>query len=326
MSDDSSGVRRFGLHARPDLEEARAATERARRYLEAAGAQALGLDQVLAGQRVEALLSFGGDGTLLHTARLMAPLGIPVLGINFGRVGYLCEVSEERLEDALDRLLARNYSLDQRSMVRGRVFRGADETWWSDALNEILIGGTNRTLTLDVTIDGHFFGTIRGDGIIVATRTGSTAYAFSAGGSILLLEAMVLVASNALFASSIRSLVLPLGSTVRICNRTRVARPYVIADGQHDHTIDEDQHVDISRSPLSASLVNLGLISPVEKLGQGFYEQLKAGIRPRTETPRDPGTARPPCREGGKAPAPEGASDSLRQAPGPGQEGGRPTR
>jgi NAD kinase len=91
--------------------------------------------------------------------------------------------------------------------------------------------------------------------------------------TILLLDAMILVASNAVFASSMRSVVLPIESTVRVRNRTRVASPYVITDGQIDYQIQRDMVVEFTRSPVRALLVDLGLESPVEKLSRGFEEQ-----------------------------------------------------
>lgn len=267
-------TQRFGLHTRRTDRTAQDAMVRARQALTAGGATVLGLQPILDGERVDALLSFGGDGSLLHAARLMAPLGIPVLGVNYGRVGYLCAVDERGLDEALQRLVAGSYGLDRRSMVRCRVFHDGELVWQADALNEFFVGGSNRTLILEITIDGETFGTIRGDGVILATRTGSTAYAFSAGGSVLLVDALILVASNAVFSSAIRSVVLPTSSVVRIRNRTLVARPYVIADGQKDYQINQDTEVEISLSPTPALLVDLGLKSDVQTLHQGFHEMM----------------------------------------------------
>lgn len=266
--------RRFALHTRRTDRPAHDAMARARETLTSAGCSVLTLQQILDGERVDALLSFGGDGTLLHAARLMAPLEIPVLGVNYGRVGYLCAVDENGLDVALERLVRGEYGLERRSMVRARVFHDGELVWQADALNEFFVGGSNRTLTLDVTIDSDAFGTIRGDGVILSTRTGSTAYAFSAGGAVLLVDALIMVASNAVFSSAIKSVVLPTTSVVRIRNRTLVARPYVIADGQKDYQINQDTEVEIGLSPTPALLVDLGLHSQVQTLRQGFQEMM----------------------------------------------------
>lgn len=271
--ENATPPRRIGLFCRAGDPAARQALRRASEFLKRAGVEVRTPEQVQAREPVDACLSFGGDGTLLHLARLMAPMRVPVLGVNFGRIGYLCAVSEEGLEEALRRIAEGRFQIDRRTMVRATVYQDGARIWEQDALNEVLVGGSTRTLTLEVSIDGERFGTLRGDGIIVASRTGSTAYAFSAGGSILMLDALVLVASNAVFSSSIRSLVLPLSSTVRIANRTRVADPYVITDGQIDFRIGRDTEVEVTRSPLPALLIDLGLESPVEKLSRGFAEQ-----------------------------------------------------
>ncbi len=266
--------RRFGLHTRRSEASTLQAMSRARQTLVASGASVFDLQPILDGQPVDALLSFGGDGSLLHAARLMAPLGIPVLGVNYGRVGYLCAVDENGLDQALERLVQGAYGLEQRSMLRGRVFHEGELVWQADALNEFFVGGSNRTLHLELTIDGEAFGTVRGDGVILATRTGSTAYAFSAGGPVLLVDALALVASNAVFSSAIRSVVLPTSSQVRIRNRTLVARPFVIADGQKDYQIGQDTEVELGLSPTPALLVDLGLKPQVQTLHQGFREMM----------------------------------------------------
>ncbi len=270
---EAQGAKRFGLTYRLKNEAALKACEAARQRLEAQGVETYTLDEVVEGAEADVFLSFGGDGTLLHAARLMAPRGIPVLGINLGRVGYLCALEESGVEPALEKLLTGRYQLDSRSMVRARVVHRREQLWQVDALNDVLVGGSTRTVTLEVHIDGELLGTLRGDGIIAATRTGSTAYALSAGGSVLLEDSLVLVASNALFSSFFRSLVVRLDATVRVVNRTEVARPYVIADGQKDYQIEDGTEVEIRRSPVSALLVDLGLESPVARLRRGHQER-----------------------------------------------------
>ncbi|MBI3924994.1 MAG: NAD(+)/NADH kinase [Armatimonadetes bacterium] len=266
-------IRRCGLTFREDREEAIRACGHARALLESAGTEVFNLEQVLDGEPVDAVLSFGGDGTLLHTARLMAPRAIPVLGVNFGRVGYLCAVSEQQLAEAIDILLRGAYRLDQRAMLRGVVSNRREEVWQVDALNEILVGGSNRTLTLELTIDGEHLGTIIGDGVIVATRTGSTAYAMSAGGPATMLECTVIVPSNTINSCLMAPAVIPITSEVKIRNLTRVARPYAIADGQKDYQIEHGTEVQIVRSPLTVSFVDPGLVSPAAKLSKSFGER-----------------------------------------------------
>ena len=257
---------RFAIVASESRDSAQKAAEHARERFLKQGAEVFSLEQVLAGQSVDALLSLGGDGTLLHAARLMAPLSVPVLGVNFGRVGYLCTAHEDQLDDAIDVLCGHGFQVDSRDMVRTRVFNRREEVWQVDALNEVLVGGSTRTLTLELSANGEPLGLVRGDGVIVATRTGSSAYAYSAGGPILLMEALVLVASNEIFSSIATPVVLPSSTTLRLANRSRGVRPYVIADGQKDYQIDEGTEIEITTSPIKALLVDPGWVSAVGKL------------------------------------------------------------
>lgn len=224
------------------------------------------MEEVLDGESVDCLVALGGDGTLLHAARLMASSQVPVMGINFGRVGYLCTVSEEQMEKALESLFAGEFEVEERSMIRASVYNRREEVWRVDALNEVLIGGSNRTLTLEIEVNGQALGQIVGDGIIMATRTGSTAYAMSAGGPVVMLESFVLVPSNAISSALLAPTVLPLDSTVCVHNRTKVVRPFVIADGQKDYKILDGTVIEMRRSPLSVRLVDPGLVNSVAKL------------------------------------------------------------
>jgi len=257
---------RFAIIASESRESAQSAADLAKQRFLQHGAEVVTLEQVLGGEEIEALLSLGGDGTLLHAARLMAPRSVPVLGVNFGRLGYLCSAESDQLDAAVDVLCQGGYQVDARDMVRTRVFNRREEVWQVDALNEVLVGGSTRTLTLELWANGEPLGQMRGDGVIVATRTGSSAYAYSAGGPILLMEALLLVASNGISSSIATPAVLPRESNLRIANRTRGVRPYVIADGQKDYQIDEGTEIEIMTSPVKALLVDPGWVSPVGKL------------------------------------------------------------
>lgn len=273
-----SASRCFGMYARrmtPQIEEA---MENTKAILEKAGIKAVDLQTVLSGTNVEVLLAFGGDGTILQAARLMAPLDVPVLGINFGHVGYLCAIKENDIPSAMQLLIDRQYTIDYRTMLQGDVYHDGELVWQSRALNDFQVGGCNRTVNLDITIDGHDFGKVRGDGVIIATKTGSTAYCFSAGGPAMLVDALCLVASNAVFASTIRSLILPTNSKICIKNLTEIARPYVIADGQKDVLISTNSELHITAASCPALLINLGLLSEVETLHRGFQEVMMREI------------------------------------------------
>lgn len=265
--------RSVALYRRKDNPQITQALQRTRRYLEKAGLRVMELNEVGAGREADLVIAFGGDGSLLHAARSLAPHGVPVLGVNFGRIGYLCTVNAQHLEPALEDLLRGRYRLERRNMIQCQVWQEGQLLWQAQALNEVLVGGCNRTVSLEVHIDDIPFGAIRGDGLILATKTGSTAYSFSAGGPVLMIEdALCLVASNAVFSSSIRSLVLPIETHLRLRNLTSGAQPFVVADGQNDLAIAANAEVLLGRSPYRASFIELGHSSPYSDLHRSFQE------------------------------------------------------
>ena len=136
-------------------------------------------------QGIDLALSLGGDGTMLRAVHLAAPLGAPVLGVNLGRLGYLAVIESDRLCDALERFCAGDYAVEERTMLCVTIEGDAPSTHL--ALNEAVLEKTEpgRTVHLAVSIDGQFFNSYVADAIILATPTGSTAYAFSAGGPIV---------------------------------------------------------------------------------------------------------------------------------------------
>ncbi len=154
---------------------------------EAAGLDALGCNRDKFLDGLEVAISLGGDGTMLRAVDLVYDAGVAVLGVNVGQMGYLTEVEPSGLDEALDRLLERQYDVVERMMLQVDVeSRGlARGRWW--ALNEAVLekspGG--RLARVDVSINGAFFTTYAADGVIVATPTGSTAYSFSARGPIV---------------------------------------------------------------------------------------------------------------------------------------------
>ncbi len=155
----------------------------------------------------------GGDGTMLNAARSLAPADVPVLGINLGRLGFLADVSADDMHEHLDAILSGDYQEEQRSLLYTSVIRGGQTVSESDALNDVVIHKWDiaRMIEVDTSIDGRFLNSLRADGLIVSTPTGSTAYALSGGGPILdpALEALVLVP---------------------ICPHTLSNRPVVVSD------------------------------------------------------------------------------------------------
>ena len=148
------------------------------------------------GGQVELIVAVGGDGTMLHAARLAAPHGVPVLGVNRGRLGFLADIGAADVRSRLDEILVGEYVQDRRAMLEAQLIRDSDTHNTCHALNDVVLQKwqTGRMLDFETWIDGRYVNTHGGDGLVIATATGSTAYALSCGGPILYpeLDALVL--------------------------------------------------------------------------------------------------------------------------------------
>jgi NAD+ kinase len=139
------------------------------------------------GAHADAAIVLGGDGTMLGIARQLAPYNVPLIGINQGRLGFITDIPLERMIPALGDMLDGNVESEQRSLLEGRVERDGETIFQALAFNDVVVArGTGAGMVeLQVDVDGHFMYNQRSDGLIVATPTGSTAYALSAGGPLL---------------------------------------------------------------------------------------------------------------------------------------------
>jgi len=135
----------------------------------------------------DVLLVLGGDGTMLNAARLAGERSIPILGVNMGGLGFLTEVRLENLYPSLERVFANDFVLDERLMLHTRIHRHGGTVAQGVVLNDVVIskGTLARMIELKIAIQGRFVTNLRGDGLIVSSPTGSTAYALSAGGPII---------------------------------------------------------------------------------------------------------------------------------------------
>ena len=146
------------------------------------------------GVRCDLLIAVGGDGNILSAARVMAPFGVPILGINRGKLGFLADVSPDEIEARLSEVLSGDYTTEEHFLLEGQV---AGQEDMPCALNEILIHSANmpKMIEVELYVNDKFVYTLNSDGLIVSSPTGSTAYALSAGGPIMhpSLDAIVLV-------------------------------------------------------------------------------------------------------------------------------------
>ena len=147
------------------------------------------------GETIDLAVVVGGDGTMLHVARGLASYALPMIGINLGRLGFLTDLSADRMHEGMDELLRGEFTVEERIMLQVQISNGRNNLNESIALNDVTLskGNTGRMIEFDTHVNSEPVGRTRGDGVIISTPTGSTAYALSAGGPILhpLLPAIV---------------------------------------------------------------------------------------------------------------------------------------
>lgn len=165
------------------------------------------------------VITLGGDGTFLSGARLAAPRSIPVLGVNLGRLGFLTELESDDLERGLTKYFDGEFRLEERTILQVTLTRGGRTLARSIGLNEVVVdhSGEARMLRVEIDVGGQAVGVIDADGVIVATATGSTAYALASGGPILepTLRDLVLVPMSP-FALTVRPIVFPPGQDITL--------------------------------------------------------------------------------------------------------------
>lgn len=226
---------------------------------------AVDLDFSLDLRSVEAdlVVIFGGDGAILATARRMGDRPIPSIGVNFGKFGFLTDIRAREVVEDLTRVLSGEFVVEERLMLRARI-EGPEGEAEMLALNEFFLGPrrVGRIITVQVRLNGEHATTVRGDGVLVATPTGSTGHSLSAGGPILDpgLEALILTPVSPHSLSN-RPLVLPPDVKVSLStdrdHHRRHAR--LSADGQQSEKIDAEDVVTISRARFAFPLVKTGV-------------------------------------------------------------------
>ena len=224
---------------------------------------------------VDLIIAIGGDGTMLDASRGAALHGVPLLGVNRGRLGFLNDISPENLSTAIETLLQGDYVTESRQMLEARIFGGSTDHGPLLALNDVVLKtvDTGHMEDFITTVDGDYVNTHGGDGLIVATATGSTAYALSCGGPIIQpdVDALVIV-PIAPHTLSDRPLVVKSSSTIRV---TADLRPgsggaQVTCDGDTLGTVGTDEVVEIR-----AAAETVQLLHP---RGQNFYQQLRSKL------------------------------------------------
>ena len=207
---------------------------------------------------LDLLVTLGGDGSILRAGRMASGHNVPVLGVKMGRLGFLAEVEPEDWSDTLPKLLSGDYWLEERMMLYAEYHR-QEECRGYEALNDVVVsrGSLARIVRLEVHIDGSYLTTYGADGLIVATATGSTAYAFAAGGPVLPPELKnILLLPIAPHLSMDRAIVLPQGAIVKIVVHTD-HQAILTVDGQFEYELQDGDLVTVQGSPNVSRFVRL---------------------------------------------------------------------
>jgi NAD+ kinase len=277
-------MRRIGFALNPYSERAPILLERGRAWCEANGIEswdAYGDAFEAIGAELETtdlVCVLGGDGTFLRTARAIGGSGVPALGINLGRVGFLAKVESEDLERALDQVEAGDYTLEDRFRIAARIVRADGTTEEHACLNEVVVarGMRVRMIQLEVEVAGSHLSTYVADAVVVATPTGSTAYSFSAGGSILdpRLRNMV-ITPVAAYLSPLHSVVAGEDHEVHLALRDAHGTALISIDGQLDLPMAVGDRVEVRALPEPLRMIEPSGATP-------FYDLLrtKASLLP----------------------------------------------
>ena len=221
-------------------------------------------------------ITIGGDGTMLGAVRASAPLGVPVLGVNAGALGFLTELTPDELPQFLPRILEENYALEPRMMLEAFIYRGNEEVGALCALNDVVIrqGAQGRLIVLRLLVAGHLLGEMGADGVIISTPTGSTAYGLAAGGPIVHPSASVMqVVPICPHSLTFRPMVIPATDPVEVICLSNQHHDdmLVTADGQEPITIQQGDRLVIRPAASHALLVKFGLSS--------FYDRLREKLQ-----------------------------------------------
>ncbi|WP_457569961.1 NAD(+)/NADH kinase [Desulfurobacterium sp.] len=210
------------------------------------------VDRVCLPDRVEVMIVLGGDGTFLNVARLIDKKPVPILGVNFGTLGFLTELTMDEIEESIDKLLNGKFIVENRPVIRVKLTRRNGHIAIYRCVNEVVIKRDTlaRIIEVELKANGKFVSTFRGDGLIVATPTGSTAYSLSAGGPIIFptLSAM-LITPICPHTLTMRPLVIDGNIVLTAQLKTTSETVMVIFDGQEGIELRKGDRLDITKSP-----------------------------------------------------------------------------
>ena len=228
----------------------------------------------------ECILVLGGDGTLIEAARATSGLGVPLLGINLGSLGFLAEVEKTGVQQALERLLRDQYQIESRMMLSGRICRGGELLESCHALNDIVItrSGSLQIIHFHIYVNGQFLNEYNADGVFLSTPTGSTGYNMSAGGPIVEPQAKLLVITPICpHTLNTRSIVLSAEDEIIVemasGKKDSPIRAEVNFDGGHTAPLALGDRIIVTKSEQTTDIIKLNQVSFLEVLHKKMSEK-----------------------------------------------------
>lgn len=237
------------------------------------------LDEEELYKRCDALIAIGGDGTILNVAQKACLYGVPIIGINLGRLGFLADVETSEVEQFLPRLLTKEYTIEERMMLAINVIDPSGESHKFYALNDIYVarGSSSRISEFEIKVNDHFLDLYPADGIIVATPTGSTAYNLSAGGPIVAPYASQMIITpispHSIYS---RAVILPDTDHIQIkTNNYDGTILELVIDGQMKMNITPMHFIEVQKAPYITKLIKLSDLHFFEILRNKIVERRK---------------------------------------------------
>ncbi|HKS27591.1 MAG TPA: NAD(+)/NADH kinase [Pyrinomonadaceae bacterium] len=223
---------------------------------------------------VDLIIVLGGDGTMIATARMVGDTEVPVLGINYGSLGYLAEFRMEEMFPALETILEGRYKIDSRVMLSAELFRSGRQVMRSRVLNDVVINKSAlaRIIEIETSLNGQFVNSFRADGLIVSTPTGSTAYNLSAGGPVIYPSMNgVVITPICPFTLSNRPIVVPDDAVIELCLKTPNEEVALTLDGQVGVPLEVEDRVVIKKSRTAFNLV--------QPMNRNYFDVLRDKLR-----------------------------------------------
>ncbi|MCK9410210.1 MAG: NAD(+)/NADH kinase [Bacteriovoracaceae bacterium] len=216
------------------------------------------------------IVAFGGDGTILSAARMVGRAEVPILGVNLGKLGFMAEVSLAEMDVIIQNIIRGEHSIEERMLLKGRVENELTEFF---ALNDVVIdnSSSSRIINISIYVDDDYLVNYSGDGVILATPTGSTAYSLAAGGPIVApTTGVIIVQPVSPHSLSARTVIVPESSTIRISVEHLSNEARVTADGQLETTYTPPLNIIVSKADHVVKLIR--------QKNRSYYDVLRAKL------------------------------------------------